>query len=260
MFFLENLMLDMKTPSSWVSGVNDEIQFWDNWLRTNGAQWPDEYRRRMNPFETLSTDLAGLLDPDGSHLAVSAPSYSILDVGAGPLTSLGKVLPHGLIHITAIDALAESYDALLLRHGINPPVRTQFGLAENVAGGFRANSFDLVVAQNSLDHAIDPIAAIRGMLMVAKPQRYLCLTHSENEGKKENYSGFHRFDFSLDEKDHFIVHRSGVSRSVNELFSAGADFSVQRFPDIGWFRVLMRKRQQPLISNTSWTGHCGKAI
>ncbi len=60
------------------------------------------------------------------RIASGTDRIRILDVGAGPLTVLGKRLTGVQIDITAVDPLAGDYGTLLQRHGIAPPIRTQW--------------------------------------------------------------------------------------------------------------------------------------
>ena len=57
---------------------------------------------------------------------------SILDVGSGPVTSVGRRYVDFQIEISAYDPLADSYREMLDLHGIRPPVATEFALAEDL--------------------------------------------------------------------------------------------------------------------------------
>lgn len=60
----------------------------------------------------------------------------ILDVGAGPLTRIGKIWPGHQLEITATDPLAESYEQLLNDIALVPLVKTQNCLGEELAEKF----------------------------------------------------------------------------------------------------------------------------
>jgi hypothetical protein len=62
---------------------------WDKWLRTRGAgrYRPEEFARLLDPEEPLSGYYRSLIDP------LAESKVRILDVGAGPLTMLGKTHP-----------------------------------------------------------------------------------------------------------------------------------------------------------------------
>jgi hypothetical protein len=37
------------SADKWFDGVNFEVGFWQNYLKTKGARWPDDYRNRLDP-------------------------------------------------------------------------------------------------------------------------------------------------------------------------------------------------------------------
>jgi SAM-dependent methyltransferase len=173
----------------WRDGIGDEIEFWDAWLRTKGLQWPEDYRVRCDPERVLQPTVAALL-PTRSKV-------HILDVGAGPLTCLGKTLPGKEIEITAIDVLADEWDRLLERYRVQPLVRSQRLAAEELTTRFAANTFDLAFAQNSIDHCHDPERAIAQMIDVVKSGCYVLLQHAQNEGDCRGWAGLHQWNFSV---------------------------------------------------------------
>lgn len=199
---------------TWAAGLEDEIAFWDRWLRTGGGEWSEDYRRRLDPELPLSEYHRSLID----HL--NAKSIRILDVGAGPLTLLGKKHPDKQLEIVATDALADQYADLLSRYAIDPPVRTVFAEAERLSRAFHANSFDLVYAQNCIDHVHNPLQAIKQMLRVAKPGCFVALGHTENEALVENFQGLHQWNFGVKDGEFMIEgadRRWNVSRELAHL-------------------------------------------
>jgi hypothetical protein len=84
-------------------GVEHELDFWTRWFESEGLHWPDDYRRRLDPEAPLEEELvADRLD------ALPGDTVAILDVGAGPLTFLGKRHPRKALELTPIDALADA--------------------------------------------------------------------------------------------------------------------------------------------------------
>jgi len=138
------------TGAVWQHGVAAEIAFWNQWLATRGGQWPADFSFRTTPTAPLQPHVLAALP---SSLGVTV---HILDVGAGPLTYLGKQWAGHCLQITAIDPLAAEYDQLLQRYQLTPLVRTQQGFAEHLLDQFGGDRFDLVHARNSIDHSYDP--------------------------------------------------------------------------------------------------------
>jgi len=163
----------------------------------------------------------------------------ILDVGAGPITLLGRTHPTKRIEIVATDALADEYDRIMQKYGVTPPVRTIYAQAERLGKVFPANSFDLVTAQNSIDHTFHPLRAIRQMLRVAKAGCYVLLNHTENEADKEHNIGLHQWNFTVCDGD-FVIRGPSVTWNVSRLLAAQGEFECSCRD--GWVQVHIKKR------------------
>jgi len=173
----------------WQAGITPETDFWDNYIATRGGLWPEDFQLRMDPALHLQEHITEILDiPLGCDIHV-------LDVGAGPLTYVGKIWPGYKINITAVDPLADEYNQMFQKYGITPLVMTQAGKAEELVARFGTNRFDLVHARNCIDHAHDPVRAIEQMVSVAKPGGIVHLHHAVNEADTEGYCGFHQWNF-----------------------------------------------------------------
>jgi SAM-dependent methyltransferase len=195
----------LSAESKWRFGIRSEVRFWDRYFRTKGSDWPETYPLRFDPGLPLQARPAALLP--------SQSEVDVLDVGAGPLTYLGKTQPGRRIRITAVDPLADEYDRLLSQHGIRPLVRTQKLAAEQLTERFPPESFDLVFARNSIDHSFDPELAIGQMISVVKKGGYVLLEHQPNEAEGEHYTGLHQWNFSMSASGDFMI--ASRLRSVN---------------------------------------------
>jgi len=195
----------------WEAGISSQIRFWDQWFSTKGLRWSEEYKRRLDPNLPLQSRPASLIP---NHSIVS-----ILDVGAGPLTVLGKVVEDKEIKINAIDPLASEYDKLLEKYQIQPIIRTQPGDAEKLNEIFNDNSFDLVYSSNAIDHSYDPESAIINMIEITKPHCYVLMEHRINEAENQNYSGFHQWNFSLSKEGDFIISNRKTSVNMTKKYA-----------------------------------------
>jgi SAM-dependent methyltransferase len=232
--YLRNRVLSLTNRNkSREERLKDELRFWDRWLRTKGLEWPDQFRDRLNPDLPLSPTHRRFID------RLSQEEVQILDVGAGPLTVVGKKHPQKRLTIHAIDVLAESYDALLERYGIQPPVRTRFAEAENLTRWFAEDSFDFVNARNCLDHGVEPVEAVRQILLVTKRGCYALLEHIENEGEKQSYVGLHQWNFSMAGGDFIVRGRQTATNISRELAHLG-DFQCSVEQD--WIKVSIRRK------------------
>jgi SAM-dependent methyltransferase len=187
--------------------------------------------------------------PIQEHLGKLLESQSIsecrvLDVGAGPLTSIGKTWKGLSIELTAVDPLAKEYTRLLQEHRVSPPVKTIEGHAETLDRQFPAGYFHLICSDNSLDHCFDPMRALGAMVEILAPGGCICLQHYINEGKEEGYDGFHQWNFFEESGRFWIANEKGDRHCVNEAFAGRVDVSCEaiRMLNKDWLRVILRKK------------------
>jgi len=224
----------MPQYEAWCSGVEDEIKFWTSWFASSGLSWRSEYDFRLNP--------QSMLQPRPASLLPNKASVSILDVGAGPLTFLGKKHPRQELLIEAVDPLADFYDRILNEFHIEPIVRTKKGAAEELSSGFQSDAFDLVFARNCLDHGIDPESAISEMLRVVKSNCFVLLEHRPREAEVENYVGMHQWNFDLDENGDFWVWSKFKNVNISKMLAGIAQVECERLIDDGpWIITRIRK-------------------
>jgi SAM-dependent methyltransferase len=209
--------------SSWGRGVIDEVDWWSKWFASRGEDWPDDFKWRQDPASPFEVSL--LDDVTIKDLATAR----VLDVGAGPMTRLGKVYKGHTLDITAIDPLAPFYSALALKHGISRPVVTQQGFAEALSALFDPNTFDLAYCFNALDHSFDPLTGLEEMLLVTRVGGKVVLDHFENEAMG-GYHGLHQWNFS-ERNGHFIIWNRADEIDVSARFASVATVQVTRIPD-----------------------------
>jgi ubiquinone/menaquinone biosynthesis C-methylase UbiE len=215
------------------SGLMDELSFWEEWVRTKSVAWPGDYQNRLDPESLLSAEYRAFID----HLPQE--EIRILDVGAGPLTILGKKHPSKRLMIRAVDVLAERYDELLAKYDVQPIVRTTLAEAEKLTENFAESSFDLVTARNCLDHAVDPVEAIRQIILVTKRSCFAILDHAENEGETQKYQGLHQWNFTIVDDDLML---KGADRVVNVSRKLSYLGDFQSSLKDKWVKVCIRKR------------------
>jgi SAM-dependent methyltransferase len=202
--------------SVWERGLPHEVAWWGAWIAEDGRRWPEVYRERLDPTTELSEPL--LVE---CIEAIPTTRISILDVGAGPCTSVGKTYPGKLLEITPVDPLAEEYNRLWAREGITPPVPTQACRGEELCAHFGSDRFDIAYARNALDHTADPALVIRNMVGVVRSAGFVVLRHSANEAVKADYRGLHQWNFGLRGAD-LVVRRLRKTFNLSELLSGEA--------------------------------------
>ncbi len=199
----------------WNAELRNEKAYWNRWFRTKGAEWPTEFERRFDPQMPLHHVLIPFL---GQHMDVS-----ILDVGAGAASSVGGTYLDYRIAVTPVDALAHYYEKLYKQFQIAPRFKTQYCETENLLEKFSPNQFDIVFAENTLDHHYSPVTALLHMIQVTKPGGHTVLFHVENEAERENYVGLHQWNLQLVDDDVNIWNRER-SHSLQSLVRHQADF------------------------------------
>lgn len=210
---------------AWSAKLGDEARHWREVIQTGGGAYAEDWAARFDPKTDLQNEIRALL-PD-------EPIVRILDVGAGPATTVGKIWPGHHVMVTPIDPLAIVYGAELGRRGLFPPVLTTLGEAEQLAADYAPDSFDLVYSRNAIDHGHDPIAAISGMLYVA-PLAYL--VQSVREGSANGYAGLHRWDFWVEEGA-LMLEGDGERVDVGRRLGANVETRV----DGRWIHAVLRR-------------------
>ncbi len=205
------LQFPISAKIRWEWGTKSELRYWDRWLEAKGFDLPGEndFQQRILQKLELQSEILDLL-PNNSNI-------EILDVGSGPLTTLGKVSKEKKINITAIDPLADEYNKLLSYHNIIPLVKTQKIDVMDLSENFSKNAFDFIHAKNCIDHTYDPEKAILEMLKVLKKNCYLLLVHKPNEAINQNWKGLHRWNFS-EEDGNFIISSKKNSTNFSQKY------------------------------------------
>ena len=228
----------MLTPDrvNWEKGISSELEFWDTWLATGGEPWPHDFQYRCRPDAQLEQRIRQALTDK-----VSA-TVRALDVGAGPLTALGKQWVGHTVQITAVDPLADEYDQLLQKHQMTPLVRTQRGFAERLVEQFGQGQFDLVHARNCIDHSYDPCSAIQQMVAVTKPGGLVYMFHGINEAQIQDYYGFHQWNLFCKEGDLYV---GNLRQEINmsKLLKPVAEVECEIVHEHNWMVNLIYKRR-----------------
>jgi hypothetical protein len=169
------------TRDEWRARSESEIAFWRDVFATRGGAFPDEFAFRLAPDSLLQEEIEALL-PDKE-------TVRILDVGAGPMTWLGKKGRSHKLQIVAVDPLLPFYDPT---HTLTfPNVTRVAAFGEELLDRFDPDSFDLAFSRNALDHAIDPVAILDAMRVLA-PRVHI--RHAIREGRTQRYEGLHQWD------------------------------------------------------------------
>ena len=222
-----------KNNSEWRLGLKNETSFWEAWIKGKGLEWPADFQFRTAVDTELQSHFIELLNDRDANSDVQ-----ILDVGAGPLTRIGKNWNGRRVAIYPIDIEADFFDRILQEYDIVPPVKTVFGEAESLSELFEDNFFDLVYAENILHCSCEPLTAVRQMIRVLKPGGKILLTQSMNEGRKRNYKGLYQWNIFSRKGDMMIAGKSSVV-NVSSLFINNVKIICQTENE--WINIVLQK-------------------
>ena len=173
----------------WAGGIAAELRFWDDQIKTGGGRWRESFQLRIGPDPPLDQRLESLVRDMGLN------AVDILDVGAGPVTSVGTASEYCRPRVRAVDPLARPYARMLNAANIAPAVETEFAPAETLSYLLPPHSFDIVHCRNALDHAVNPLLGILQMLCMLRPGGVVYLSHHSNAGDRAGYTGMQQFNF-----------------------------------------------------------------
>lgn len=218
----------------WREGLPAEVDFWKRVLPGRVAT-DAAYKLRADPKAPIQDPLLKML-----ITKIPDKTLSIIDVGAGPLTALGKTYPGKTVSITATDPLAGEYVRIMRDAGIEPPVSPIACRGEDLLELFRPGTFDIAFARNALDHCVDPARVITNMVHLVKDGRFVVLRHLRRAADRNLYRGLHQWNFDIEEGE-FVVWRTRREKvHVDRLLSPIA--TVACFEEPGWVVCVITKK------------------
>jgi SAM-dependent methyltransferase len=202
----------------WRARRSNEVEFWAAWLvgAPGTEQWASDRESRLNP-STQITDPLVRAELERNP----ASEISIIDCGAGPVTSLGYRYPGKTLTIVPVDPLADEYERLLHDAALDPPIRTIRVAGEELLEHFGPRTFDIAYAVNSLDHSADPFTIISNMVAVVRVGGVVLLRHKRNEGESARYGGLHQWNFDVVD-DSLLVWNNAVEVNIGSALDGRA--------------------------------------
>lgn len=205
----------------WNTNIDDELSFWRGALGRDD-QVGRELRERaeIRPLQRWVRDL----------IRSTEPAVRVLDVGSGPLTTLGSTWPERGLEVVAVDPLGDEYNVLLAELGLVAPVRPVRGQGEALSDRFGQNVFDFVLAANSLDHCADPVIVIAEMVAVAKPGAVVFMNHLIDVADHESHAGLHQWNLRPVNGD-MVIEGYGSQTLLSEIVPGCTIEIVERGTD-----------------------------
>ncbi len=231
---LTHTLTELNYKQKWTEGLSHEIEFWHDWIHTQGQGFGEDFRNRLDPQKPLQEHIWPLLD----HLP--SGRLRVLDVGAGPLTALGKIYRSQPLDIVAVDPLADYYDQILREAQLEAPVRTTWCHGELLEDRFEPSTFDLVFSQNALDHSYDPYRIIKSMIRLTKVDHFVLLEHRQNEAERAQYQGLHQWNFAVEQGD-FVIWNPTSKLNVSKELLPYVDIQIRFIAEVNWLNIQMKK-------------------
>ena len=114
-----------------------------------------------------------------------------------------------LLEVTAIDPLADIYDKIMRKLNYKYPITPITLKGEDLLEHFREETFHIVFAQNSLDHAEDPIKCFSNAYFLLKKGGLLFVCSNIKEGSRKFWTGMHKFDIYVENNELFLANQKG---------------------------------------------------
>jgi SAM-dependent methyltransferase len=208
-----------------------EAAYWKEWLTA-----PSHEHVRTQRLKDQRRFPKYLLD------AIQArPGQTIraIDVGSGPVSTLGTMAPDFIIDLICVDVLAESFNIFLREVGIHYLPHIVEAKGEELVERFGVAAFDVVHSANALDHFEDPALAFDRMCSVCRPGGVVVVIAVENDGEKSQYHGLHKWNLRADEKGLWLW-TPNSTRNLLDL-AKGFRFDWQYVPGTAGARVIRAK-------------------
>lgn len=197
-------------------------------------------RRNDNAFPTgIREDVMKLKD------YFNIDVLEALEIGSGPNSNLSYWVDNNTIKVTAIDPLADAYKRIMKKLKYKYPIAPIKLKGEGLLKRFKKESFHLVFAQNSLDHAENPLKCFENGYHLLKKGGLFFVCSNIKEGSRKSWSGMHKYDIYIENKELFLTTQKGQTFKFIEPKSMMLDFvfyeEYERIKGTPSFEAVFRK-------------------
>lgn len=143
-----------------------------------------------------------------------------LEIGSGPNSNLSYWVDKKLLKVNAVDPLADIYRNILEKFNYKYPITPIKLRGEDLLNRFKAETFHIVFAQNSLDHSEDPIKCFQNAYILLKKGGLLFVCSNVREGSRKAWTGIHKFDIYVENDELFLANeKSEIVKFIDEVTS-----------------------------------------
>jgi ubiquinone/menaquinone biosynthesis C-methylase UbiE len=225
------------SDNTWADNTRHEIEYWENAVRDMAAVVGEKRRKPVvKGYGWLRTTIQPAPTPN--------EPIRVLDVGSGPMSTLGVQPPDSTDETIATDALGDTYNRLLDQYGFTDFPRIRSVPGEGLSGVFGKDAFHLVNCANALDHFADPARAFLEMMIVCKPGGIVWIVAKENEGEDQEYNGLHQWNLIADDDGLWLwnkTNRMNLTKMSPDVGQYSWKYHAKR-PMNSEFAVEIRKR------------------
>lgn len=207
---------------------SEEFIFWDRELSMQG-EFAEFTKKRINMNTRHEEYPSGLIDPLFPLMEKYFPDetpYKVIELGSGPLSTLGHGVDKGVLDVMAVDPLADEFGMLYKKHKVTDfPIKPVRGSGETLDELFPNESFHLAYVRNALDHTVDIMLSLKNLVRTVKTNGFIILSHIVREGSRENWSEAHQWDLEL------------TSNGLVAFDPNGGEFQLQKSNDLEFVHV-----------------------
>ena len=120
-------------------------------------------------------------------------SVMIAELGAGPINTIGNVLPGVDVNIRASDVMWPEFEKTWIASEKTPLVPIEYQDFENLT--YADETFDIVHCANAIDHTKDVVKALEEMHRICKPGGWIYLRHATYQ--MLHYAGGHYWNIAM---------------------------------------------------------------
>ncbi len=163
-----------------INGSEHEINFWKGLVKT------ERFQQWLAPVKTPE------LNNSVYEFILKQKPRKVLDCGSGVCSILTGTVPND--KLIACDLLADEYAKIFdySKYDVFRPF--PLGCEELQW----EDEFDIVHISNALDHTQNPMLSFQKLYQAVAPGGWLIIQSFENEGKHENWKGFHQWNLHVE--------------------------------------------------------------
>lgn len=170
-------------------------------------------------------------------------SLYTLEIGSGPNSNLSYWVDNKLLKVIAIDPLADVYKKIMKKLNYKYPITPIKIKAEDLMKYFKKETFHIIFAQNSLDHAENPLLCFKNAYNLLKKGGFLFVCSNIKEGSRKLWLGMHKFDIYVENNELFLANQKGeVFKFINSNMLLDFIFYETYFKNnVASFEAVFRK-------------------